>query len=389
MLKDILIISNYYPPESGAAPNRIQTLALSLVKNNFNVTVICPFPNYPFGKIFNPYKGQFRAKNTENNIKVNRLWLFASNSKNKFIRLFSMLSFATHLFLFLLFKKTPEKVIIQCSPLFVGFFAVMVSRIKRKKIILNVSDLWPLAGLEMGILNKGGYYSILEKIELFNYRNSDLLLGQSQEILNHFKKNVPNKATFLYRNFPNFEVPQQQQNSTDNSIKIVYAGLLGIAQGLLNICNKLQLPKNVEFHIYGNGPETEQIIELLKNKPNIYYHGSVERNVLHEALMQYDITLVPLVNRIYGSVPSKIFEYARLGLPILYFSEGEGSDIVNNYKLGITIKSLDYLSLNKAIDDMSKGLISLPIKTEIINRATEEFNLDTQFEAFMNKLDQI
>ncbi len=386
--KDILIISNYFPPESGAAPNRIYTLATSLNKNNYNVTVVCPLPNYPFGKIFDAHKGKRLSKTIENNLTVYRLWLFASNSKNKFVRLFSMLSFAIHLFFFLLFKKTPEKVIIQCSPLFVGFFGVLISKLKRKKIILNVSDLWPLAGLEMGLLNKGFYYSILEKIELFNYRNSDLLLGQSQEILNHFKKNAPNKESFLYRNYPNFDIKSIEENTNKEELKIVYAGLLGIAQGVLNICKELKLPDNVTFHIYGNGPEANQIIEYIKDKRNIIYHGSVDRTVLHKKLNTYDLTLIPLINRIYGSVPSKIFEYARLGLPILYFSDGEGNELVKRHQLGLTINSLDYNALNNTIIDLSDNKITLPKKKTILKTAEIEFNLEKQFERFITEIER-
>ncbi|PHS07653.1 MAG: glycosyltransferase WbuB [Kordia sp.] len=388
MRKDILIISNYFPPESGAASNRIYTLATSLTENNYEVTVVCPLPNYPFGKIFDTHKGKRYSKTIENNLIVYRLWLFASNSKNKFVRLFSMLSFAIHLFFFLLFKKTPKKVLIQCSPLFVGFFGVLISKIKRKKIILNVSDLWPLAGLEMGLLNKGRYYSILEKIELFNYRNSDLLIGQSQEILDHFKKCVPSKESFLYRNYPNFDIKPIQENTDTKTLKIVYAGLLGIAQGVLNLCKELNLPDNVELHIYGNGPETNQLIEYIKNKKNIIYHGSVERAVLHQELRTYDLTLIPLINRIYGSVPSKIFEYARLGLPILYFSDGEGNEIVKKHQLGLTINSLDYNALNNVITDLAERKITLPKKGGILKIAESEFNLAKQFKHFIIEIEK-
>jgi glycosyltransferase involved in cell wall biosynthesis len=389
MPKDILIISNYYPPESGAAPNRIHTLATSLTKHNYNVSVVCPFPNYPFGKIFDSHKGHFRTKTSEQNITVHRLWLLASNSKNKFIRLFSMLSFAIHLFIFLLFKQTPQKVIIQCSPLFVGFFGLLICKLKRKKIILNVSDLWPLAGLEMGILHKGFYYSVLERIELFNYRNSNLLLGQSQEILEHFKVKAPNKNTFLYRNFPDFEITSTQENLDNKTVKIVYAGLLGIAQGILKICQELKLPKNVEFHIYGNGPETNEILKLTENNSSIQYHGSVSREVLHQELKLYDITLIPLINRIYGSVPSKIFEYTRLGLPILYFSDGEGADLVKTHKLGLTVNSLDYTNLNTTITDLSTHNIELPKKSELLKISEQEFNLDKQFLAFIQEINAL
>ena len=386
MPKDILIISNYYPPESGAAPNRIYTLASSLTKYDYNVTVVCPFPNYPFGEIFNTYKGRFQTKNTAQNITVYRLWLLASNSKNKFIRLFSMLSFAVHLFFFLLLKKSPKKVIIQCSPLFVGFFGVLICKLKRKKIILNVSDLWPLAGLEMGMLSKGFYYSVLERIEVFNYNNSNLLLGQSQEILEHFKTKTPLKPTFLYRNFPDFKISPVNESLNHKPLKIVYAGLLGIAQGILNICKELHLPENVEFHIYGNGPETDQIIKLIDTKPNIFYHGSVSREVLHQELKSYHVTLIPLINRIYGSVPSKIFEYTRLGLPIIYFSNGEGAELVKAHSLGYTIDSVDYENLNNVIADLSTSKIQLPQKSKLLKTSEKEFNLDLQFDAFAQKI---
>jgi len=384
--KEILIISNYFPPETGAAPNRIYSLATKLATNGYKTTVVCPLPNYPFGSIFTDYKGSFIKKDTKDHLTVYRVWLWASNSKNKFIRLFSMLSFGLVLFFFLLFKKAPKKVIIQCSPLFVGFFAVLASKLKGKTIILNVSDLWPLAGLEMGILNKGVYYSILEKIELFNYKNSNLIMGQSEEILNHVSKKTPQRKTFLYRNYPDFEIPTIQESKSTEKIKIVYAGLLGIAQGIHKICQEIKLPSNVEFHIYGNGPEAKLITLIAQEKENIFYHNSITRELLHKELQQYQLTLIPLKNRIYGSVPSKIFEYSRLGLPILYLSEGEGSGLVINNNLGFSLPSNDFNLLNDFLEKLSSKTNTLPSKISIVKSVQDNFDLEAQFNMFLSTL---
>ena len=49
-------------------------------------------------------------------------------------------------------------------------------------------------------------------------------------------------------------------------------------------------------------------------KKILFITGEVDRNELHDLLQAYDIAFIPLTNRIYGSVPSKVFEFTRLGL---------------------------------------------------------------------------
>ena len=102
-MEDILIISNYYPPEKGAAANRIEQLAIKLNHNNYNVLVICPLGNYPMGKLFPEYKGKFSVTEKLKNIIVKRLWIYPSVSKNIFKRVLSVLSFSVGLFFYLLF----------------------------------------------------------------------------------------------------------------------------------------------------------------------------------------------------------------------------------------------------------------------------------------------
>ena len=58
----LLIISNYYNPEIGAAPSRISMLAEGLSELGNEVNIVCPLPNYPFGKIFDGYKNKFFFK---------------------------------------------------------------------------------------------------------------------------------------------------------------------------------------------------------------------------------------------------------------------------------------------------------------------------------------
>ncbi|PTM09199.1 MAG: glycosyltransferase WbuB [Bacteroidetes bacterium] len=382
-MKDILIITSYFPPEIGAASNRIFHLADGLQKRNYKISVITPLPNYPTGKIFDNYKGKIKQTSLENNITIYRLWIYATVSKNKLVRLFAMLSYSFSLIWFFVFNKIPETVIVQSPPLLVAFTSMLFLRSKKRKLILNVSDLWPIAGLELGAFRKNISYRLLEKIERFNYKTADLVLGQSEEILTHITSMFPEKETFLYRNYPDFETSELKFKNpfSEKRIKIVYAGLLGVAQGVHKLCEQLDF-YNIEFHIYGSGAEQKQIELFIKENPKlpIYFHGSVLRKKLHKEIVNYDIAVIPLLNRIYGSVPSKIFEYAKLGLPILYFGGGEGELLVKENKLGWVAEAGNYENLNLIVSKINKSEITIDYKQLLKNNACEKFNFNRQLD---------
>lgn len=391
-MEEIVIISNYFPPEKGAAANRIEQLALKLHQNNYKVTVICPLANYPKGVLFPQYKGTFFVEEMMQNICVKRLWIYPSNSKNIFKRIVSILSFSIGLFFYLLFKKTPKKVVIQSPPLLLSFISVLVLSLKRKKIILNVSDLWPLAAIELNALPAGSFsHKVSLFLERFIYKNASLILGQSNEIITHIHSLYPKKKCFLYRNFPDHQIENFELNLIKNQpVKLFYAGLLGVAQGVLEVCEKMDLENlNLEFHIFGDGAEKVQIEGYIKDNPkkNIVFHGMLERNELISKLATFDIALVPLKTRIYGSVPSKIFEYSALGIPILYFGGGEGETIVSNNNLGWVAEAANFQNLNATIIEISKidkQQIQM-MKQQIFENAKNNFSLDFQIKELIEK----
>lgn len=384
MKENIAIISNYYPPEKGAAANRIEQLALQLQGNGYAVQVICPLGNYPFGQLMPAYQGKFQVTENQNGISVYRLWIYPSVSKNKLIRLFSVLSFVLSLSLYLGFKKTPHKVIVQSPPLLLSFVSVALLRLKNKKIILNVSDLWPLAAIELKALKSGSFsHRFAQKMERFIYRNATVILGQSEEILTHIRGIVPAKPTYLYRNFPNHGPQNLDPKHADGQkIKLFYAGLLGVAQGVLELCQKLELPANMELHLYGDGAEKVEIEKLLNTSQyaNWHFHGMLDRNELHQQLQSCDIALIPLKTRIYGSVPSKIFEYSALGFPALYFGGGEGADLVTQYQLGWVAAVGDYDAINQKLIEIA-ALSSADLyqmKKDILHRSRQAFDVKKQ-----------
>jgi len=388
MPKQIAFITNYYPPETGAAANRIALMAGLFVEAGYEVQVLCPLPNYPTGRIFSEYKGKSGYTEILNGVKVTRLWVYATHSPSAWKRLLAMLSFSFSLWKYRLKHQLPSLIFIQYSPIIVGALSSFLWRSKKHRLLLNVSDLWPLAAKELGKLNDGLIYRLLQKVELYTYKKAAIILGQSQEILSHIAVLLPDKPRFLYRNFPEFETPIARSSSlNEDKTYLVYAGLLGVAQGIYELCKHIELPDHCELHIYGSGTETDAIQNYIaSSNKQIHYMGSLSRKQLHEKLIHYNITLIPLLKRIYGSVPSKVFEYAKLGLPMLYFGGGEGEDIVLDNDLGWIVDPGDYKSLNaeiKAILTTSDFLV----KRDILEKAEQLFDAKKQFNRLIKLLD--
>ena len=106
----------------------------------------------------------------------------------------------------------------------------------------------------------------------------------------------------------------------------------------------------------------------------------LERKELISLLTHFDIALVPLTTRIYGSVPSKIFEYSTLGIPILYFGGGEGENLIRENHLGWVADVGDFEELNyvlKTISKIKKNEI-ISIKNNVFKYSKTKFNLDVQ-----------
>jgi glycosyltransferase involved in cell wall biosynthesis len=389
--KNIVIVSNYYPPEMGAAANRIKNLAEGLEKKGNKVTVVCPLPNYPEGKIFKNYKKRFVAKEKKNSVLIKRFWVFPSKSKNSIVRLVSMLSFSWSLWfsLFSFLKKKPDIFIIQSPPLLVGLSGLLLAKLLGCKRILNVSDIWPLSALELGVIEKGRFYNFLEKIEKLNYKLADKIVAQSNETISHINK-IVNRKTLVYRNVPSFKKYKIKEKS-NGQLKIVYAGLLGYAQGILEICKSIEFKKlNAEFHIYGAGMDKDEIEKIAEKENNIFFHGVVSPSIVKEKIRLYDVSLVPLKNRIYGAVPSKIFELMQLGVPIIFLGEGEGELLVKQNKLGMVSTTNDFDNLKEIIK--SYGLLK---KNEYCNLSKnslesheKEFRLDYQLDKFVNFIEK-
>ena len=91
---DVLLLSQYFPPEVGATQSRMQSFAEYLHERGHNVTVIAEFPNHPFGVVPARYRRHLVDDDRSNGYRVLRVWAKASEEKTQRTRLAFYLSYS-------------------------------------------------------------------------------------------------------------------------------------------------------------------------------------------------------------------------------------------------------------------------------------------------------
>ena len=386
---NIGLLTQYYKPEMGAPQNRLYEMMRGLSDLGNEVSIVTAMPNYPTGRIFDEYKGKFTCTENIDGIEIKRYWLYASNVRKKIPRIWNMISFTLTSLCSLpyLRKKKLDYLIVESPPLTLAWSGRWLAKLAGAKYVANISDLWPLSAKELGAVSEGRLYKALEKLECYIYRKSHFVMGQSEEIVSYID-NHGAKKTYLFRNGVDptrFDLSLKRKRERKDSVRIIYAGLLGFAQGVYDICKSVNFKElGAEFHIYGAGGEKDDIEKYLKENPDkgIFYHGVVSRDELPGVLLDSDMTLIPLVKNIFGAVPSKIYESMAAGLPIMFMGEGEGAKIVRENKLGLVANALNYEKLKQNIRYAAEHPEELAAMTRnCINAANNKFNRPKQIAA--------
>ena len=340
-MKKIILITQSYAPERGACPERLAAMVTGLRARGMDVDVVTALPNYPFGKVYRGYRGKWRVKDTVDGVTVRRYFIIPSNSLKIFPRLISLFSFFIGLICSIpyLIRRKPDYILVQTPPFSVALFGFFISKILGVKMILNISDVWPLALQHLKGMKRGVGLRMLERLERRLYRSAALCIGQSEEIAAHVQR-VSDAKCIVYKTGTEYlELPiGLSPRKSSEPFKIVYAGLLGAAQGLTNLCRQIDFSKlGAELHVFGDGGDRKALEKFIKDHPErqIFWHGCFSQDFIREILPYHHAALVPMSTYVKGNLPSKIYEASAAGLPILFHGSGEGAYLINKYKIGL------------------------------------------------------
>ncbi len=348
----ILFLTQYYPPETGAPQNRLHDLAVRLKEKDVTVDVLTAMPNYPQMEIHEGYKGKFFLKEQIDDIQVYRSWIYTTTSKGVLKRLLNYFSFVFSSFWVGWFKtKKYDYILCESPPLFLGITAYLLCKIKRSKLIFNVSDLWPESAEKLGIVENKFFLNLAYKLEKFLYKKSIVITGQTQGIVQNIKQRFPTKNPYWLPNGVdlNYFDPEKTQSNwkknngfKDDDILFLYAGILGHAQGLEVILQAANIIRNdqAKFIFVGAGPEKEKLLNLKEQLAlkNVFFFDAVPKTEIIKIIKSIDVTIVPLkkLDLFKGAIPSKIFENLAMKKALILGVDGEAKKLfIDDGKCGL------------------------------------------------------
>ena len=346
----VLIVTHYFPPETGAPQARLSALASAWAADGDEVTVLTGMPNHPTGVLPPVYRRAVLCRELADGYRVVRTWLYATPNEGMARKTLGHLSFMASSVLLGWRAAGPADVVVVSSPTFFSILSAWVlAKLKRARFVVEIRDLWPAIFVELGVLTNRWVIAVLERLERAAYTAADQVVvvsdGFREDLI---RRGVPASKVHTIRNgvdAARFTVKEGAERrwrarlgAGPEDCLVLYAGTHGISQGLRAVADAAALLARrpagsaLRFAFVGDGADKrrleERVTELgLRNTVLLPGVPSAE---MPRLLAAADICLVPLrdVPLFASFIPSKIFEYLAAGKAVVGSVAGEAAQIL-------------------------------------------------------------
>lgn len=338
---------NYWPEETGIGPCTTR-LCEYLADRGHRVTMVTGLPYYPEWRVAHSYRRQLSSREIRNGVTIYRSWLYVPRRVTPARRILHEASFigSASVRLFnLIRKKRPDLLFVVSPPLGLNASAIMLKRVWKIPLVVQVEDLQPDAAIDLGMLKAGRLTRMLLKLERAAYEQSALITtltpGMRARILS---KGVPgNKvATISHGVDPAcFSIPLvsdatavRQRFGLNGKFLVVHSGNMGFKQGLeviLAAAERSRRYAEIVYLLVGDGAVREPLQKRAAHLGlnNVKFLPVQPREVFQELLAATDVALITQQRTVADIVfPSKTQVVLASGRPVVA-SVNPGSEVAN------------------------------------------------------------
>jgi lipopolysaccharide/colanic/teichoic acid biosynthesis glycosyltransferase/glycosyltransferase involved in cell wall biosynthesis len=345
----VLFLTQYYPPETGAAPLRAFHFASNLAKTGHTVTVVTGMPNHPSGVKQPAYRWKVAARETTGGVRILRCCLYASPRKSFTARMANHISFAVTAFFGGLAGGRCDVILVTSPPLFLGVTGWLLGVLKGAPFVLDIRDYWPQAAIALGQLKGRRAIALAEGLERFLYRRASRIAAVTPSTVRMMvESGVPRQRIVLIPNGADTERftpgPPAVVGRGDGLRTVLYSGTHGLIHGMgviLDAAEALKADPLVRFVLVGDGAEKDSLVREAAERglTNIEFLPSQQPEVLAETIRSADVCLATLTGGEFSgtAVPVKMFDYMACAKPVVAAVAGDAKEIVEASGGGIVV----------------------------------------------------
>jgi colanic acid biosynthesis glycosyl transferase WcaI len=307
-----------------------------LQKLGHEITFITSMPYYPVGRIHKGYRWRLIIKEKIEGLNVIRIWSIPAPNRGLFRRIASQISFAAGALVAGLFMSRHDLVIASIPNMATETACLIIGRLKRSKVLLELRDLIPANLALVGVKKESLSVRLLSKYFNLVYRWVDLIAVTNENTLKALQEKGVSPSRILM--LPHAVDPEQLIAADGHKIRrrlnlegkfiVVYAGSFGSYYDVPNMVSSAYLLNNhlpdIHLLLVGTGHDIEKIRDMINKRggERITLVDPVPPKEVGAYLQAGDLFIASLVSattpRHYQDcITTKICEYLMAGKPII------------------------------------------------------------------------
>lgn len=338
MRKRILLLTFFYPPDLSAGSFRAKALVDALCERageGVDIDVLTTQPNR-----YQSHASEAPAYEEHGGVRIRRIQLprhkggFTDQARAFMAFAFNAMRLAS--------GSRYDLVVATSSRLMTAVLGAWVARRQSARLYLDIRDILVenLGELFPAPLGKplALFFAALER---WSVNHADKVNLVAAGFVGYFRPRYPKQRFSLYSNgvdddFIDFPIRRPADRTACGPLRILYAGNIGDGQGLHFVIPALaqQLGEQVHFRIVGAGGRLQALRDAVDalDLNNVEMVSPVDRRRLLEMYEKADVLFLHLNDFVAFRrvLPSKLFEYAATGKPILAGVAGYAADFVQN-----------------------------------------------------------
>lgn len=398
----LLYIHQHFTTPSGAGGTRSYEFARRMVERGHHVTMVCGSHSLANTGLTGDFV-QGRRTGLVDGINIIEIAITYSNNLSFFERVKQFFHFAYDATRIALSHEY-DLIYATTTPLTVAIPALVAKKIKRKRYLFEVRDLWPELPKAMGAIKNKYVLKAMDLLESMAYRNAAHCVALSPGIAEGIQKKLALQKTTLIPNGSDTDFflqgkYQSLPGFSEDDFICLFAGAHGEANGLDAVLNVAKLlkesNKRIKFLFVGEGKIKKHLINRKNTEEldNCIFWNPVSKKEMRNVFKSVHLGLMVLRNVpafYYGTSPNKFFDYLAAGLPVLNNYPGWLSELITKNHCGVAVSPdqpnqfmevLEFLERNREkLKEMGNNAFKLAVK---------EFDRDQLANQFIDTVEHV